>query len=462
MAIDAGNAKRKKSKGAGKVLPALCNLLGTLILLAVIGVCAPLTVPMLMGYEVLNVVSGSMEPAVPVGSVVYAKAIPLEEVQEGQVIVYQDGESIVVTRVVTNHISLGEFETKGDADNVEDPSPIPYEAVIGRMEAHVPMFGAFVPIYASLVGKVYLLMAAACGVMFNVLASRMREARRQEAARDQFEATKAGTTSLRPRRSIGGVLRAALAVVLAVAFIGSAGVIGFTTWQYSMSDALYNDAIKKYEGLGSQSSGNLESLEMAPITIDFKELCAANPDVVGWIYCPNTVINYPVLQGENNDRYLSTDYRGDYNMNGSIFVDADNSRGFVDSNSIIYGHHMNSGSMFAGLVQWADQKYYEDHPVMWLLTPTQDYKVELFSGHHVIASSYMYDIISTPGKKLSKFLAEARDLSDFSTQESIVLDDQSHYVMLTTCAYLFDNDRYVLHGKLVPIGSAGGAAIWRP
>jgi sortase B len=201
----------------------------------------------------------------------------------------------------------------------------------------------------------------------------------------------------------------------------------------------YDEAADKYTGEGSK----------VPITVDFKKLQKENPDVVGWIYCEGTEINYPVLQGKDNDQYLHTDYKGDYNIDGSIFVDADNTPGFTDSNTIIYGHHMNSGAMFAGLVNWADQEYYEKHPIIWLLTPEKNYKIVLFSGHHVPSSSSMYDIIKTPGKEMNTFLSEALEMSDFTTD--VKLNPNARYVMLSTCAYLFDGDRYVLHGVLVTV-----------
>ena len=146
---------------------------------------------------------------------------------------------------------------------------------------------------------------------------------------------------------------------------------------------------------------------------------------------------------------------------------------------------MNSGSMFAGLMKWSEQSYFKEHPVMWLLTPTQDYKVILFSSHHVNAYSTMYQIIHAPGEELAVLLGEALaeselhanaqldptltrlatmkgvDLSKVQVDESeplVLLDPESRYIMLSTCAYLFDNDRYVLHGKLVPVKSAGGKA----
>ena len=502
MASKKAKAGRARVGRGGGFLPAFCNVLGVLMLVAIIGLCAPLTLPLVAGYQVFDVISGSMEPEIPVGSVVYVKAANPSEIQEGEIIAFHEDDGVVVHRVVVNRNSLAEFVTMGDANNVEDFEPIPYEAVIGRVETHVPALGAFMAIYASTMGKVYLLLAAACGVMLNMVASNMRSSRRErelerelaelsqgaKAAQNpessQVEAysrdsgnyssdQRSQAAARKPAKRRWGILRGVLVCVLAVAFLGSAGVVGYVKWQYSVSDALYSDAMDKY-----QEDAVSASAEQPPITIDFEALCAANPDVIGWIYCPGTVINYPVLQGKDNDQYLHHDYTGTYNINGSIFVDAGNAPKFADSNTIIYGHHMNSGSMFASLEKWGERSYYEEHPIMWLLTPTQNYKVVLFSAHHVNAYSNMYEIIHRPGEELAVLLGESLvesdlnanaqldpeltkmatakgvDLSQVQTDDKapyVLLDSKSHYVMLSTCAYLFDNDRYVLHGKLVPV-----------
>lgn len=84
------SAYRSGRKG-GKFFPALCSVLGTLILVSVIAVCIPITVPKLMGYEIYDIVSGSMEPEIPVGSVIYVKAAAPEDIQEGDVIAFRRG-----------------------------------------------------------------------------------------------------------------------------------------------------------------------------------------------------------------------------------------------------------------------------------------------------------------------------------------------------------------------------------
>ena len=93
--------RRSEAKG-GNVIPALCSIIGILILCSVIASCLPVTVPRLMGYEIYNVVSGSMEPEIPVGSVIYVKAAAPEEVREGDVIAFWSNGSVVAHRVVKN------------------------------------------------------------------------------------------------------------------------------------------------------------------------------------------------------------------------------------------------------------------------------------------------------------------------------------------------------------------------
>lgn len=158
----------------GKFLSALCSILGTLILLLIIAVCIPVTVPKLMGYEIYNVVSGSMEPEIPVGSVIYVKAVSPETVEEGDIIAFTSGVSVISHRVVSNQTVEGKFTTKGDANAENDMNPVGYADLIGRVEFHLPVLGSFLAILTSTIGKVYVLTLGACGVMLNILAGRMR------------------------------------------------------------------------------------------------------------------------------------------------------------------------------------------------------------------------------------------------------------------------------------------------
>lgn len=193
--------------------------------------------------------------------------------------------------------------------------------------------------------------------------------------------------------------------------------------------------------------------ETAPITVDFDALRAVNPDVIGWIWCEGTVINYPVLQAEDDDYYLHRSFDGSYNAAGSIFAEAMNGRDFQDANTILYGHHMRNGAMFAGLEDWQDPAFAAEHPVMWILTPRRDYKVYLISGYTTSALSTVYTVFPSAGEALDEYLAEALGNSDFSPAE---VPEAEKYVVLSTCSYVFDYARYVIHGAMLPASSAGG------
>ena len=270
---------------------------------------------------------------------------------------------------------------------------------------------------------------------------------------------------------MGKIIKRIILVLALAVFLFSAGVVLVVKHQYRVSDRLYGAAADQFvsdaapiaangqaapaappEELGEYQEERLD--ETAPIAVNFAALQEVNPDVVGWIFCPDTVINYPVVQGEDDDQYLHHSYNGEFNASGSIFVEADNRRAFADSNSITYGHHMNDNSMFATLDRWQNQDYYEAHPVMWLLTPEQDYKIELFSAYTTSAYSDTYTIYPEPGANFTEYLKVAKMYSESNTD--VELDPNGHYVLLSTCAYVFDSARSVIHGRLRPLSSAGG------
>ena len=118
---------------------------------------------------------------------------------------------------------------------------------------------------------------------------------------------------------------------------------------------------------------------------------------------------------------------------------------------------MRDGSMFEVLEDWKKQSFYDAHPYLWILTPEQDYVVVLFSGYTTSATSDSYQIFNMPGDDLNAYLQNALNHSEFSAD--VELDPAAKYVMLSTCSYEFSNSRFVLHGMMVPVASAGGKPI---
>lgn len=155
--------KRKSMKGA-----LVCDLIGGVLLLAVILCCLPLTLPRLAGYQVFQVISGSMEPAIPTGSLVYVKETVPEDVEPDDVIAFYSGTgsgAVITHRVLQNQVVSGQFITKGDANEREDMNPVDYDEYIGRVEMSLPYLGYILSHVVTLQGR----LTAVCLVLLAAL-----------------------------------------------------------------------------------------------------------------------------------------------------------------------------------------------------------------------------------------------------------------------------------------------------
>lgn len=177
--------------------------------------------------------------------------------------------------------------------------------------------------------------------------------------------------------------------------------------------------------------------------VDFSQLAEINSDIVGWIYIEGTAINYPVVQAENNHYYLNRLFDGSYNDSGCIFLDCRSSSDFSDRHSIIYGHHMKDNSMFAGLVQYKKQAFYDEHPVALLVTPDAYYKIQFFSGYVSDTMSDAWDL-SFDELEFSSWLNDIQEKSCFKA--SAIPSKTGRIITLSTCTYEYDTAKFVLHG----------------
>ena len=164
-------------KRGGNILPALCSLIGTLLVLVVIIMLLPVTAPRLLGFQVYNVVSGSMAPAIPQGSMVLVRPAEWNSINPGDVIAFERDGTVVTHRVVAVHQEEGSFITRGDANEQEDFNPVPFEELIGRVERHVPVLGEVETQLSTLQGKLYLLLLVVSGLLFRWLAGKIRTIR---------------------------------------------------------------------------------------------------------------------------------------------------------------------------------------------------------------------------------------------------------------------------------------------
>ena len=177
----------------------------------------------------------------------------------------------------------------------------------------------------------------------------------------------------------------------------------------------------------------------------FQELKKKNENIIAWLYAQNTEINYPIVQGKDNEEYLHKLINGKNNKAGTLFIDYRNSKDLPDENTIIYGHNMKNGTMFGCLDEYKKQSYYEEHKMMYLLTEEKNYKIELFAGYTLPANSKIYNVSAVSNSK-EEMITSAKQKSTFQSDTEI--NENERIVTLSTCSYEYDEARYVVMGVL--------------
>ena len=167
----------EKNKRSHKIAGRALCVAGITLIVLVASACLSLIVPRLAGYEGYVVVSGSMEPNIPTGSVIYSKKTDPALLQTGDVIVFADearGTTPITHRVVTNDPSTGTIITKGDANEYADLNPVTYDGVIGKIAAHVPRIGFPVAMFTTVIGKIVAALLLLEGWVLNEIGRRLK------------------------------------------------------------------------------------------------------------------------------------------------------------------------------------------------------------------------------------------------------------------------------------------------
>lgn len=192
--------------------------------------------------------------------------------------------------------------------------------------------------------------------------------------------------------------------------------------------------------------------------VDFEALRAINPDIVGWLTIEGTGIHYPVVQGQDNDFYLTHQFDKSTSRAGCLFVDVANDAAFSDPNTIIYGHYTKDRSMFYELRGYKQQDFFDAHPTGWLITPSTIYKLHFFSGYvsDIYGDAWDTDFIE---KDYAEWLNTRKKKSVFTAE--VLPQDGDQVLTLSTCSYEFENARFVLHAILEEqsVSAAGNGRI---
>lgn len=405
-----------------RVLKVTGNLLIGLIILA----CLPVAVPKLLGIQTYNVISGSMEPSISVGSIVYVKNAEFNELAEGDVIAFESGASVVTHRITSIDSQSKLITTKGDANDTEDFVPVAYVNVIGRVVAHVPFLGYIASWLSEITGKVIAVMLLIIGLLLSNAGDKSQDKEKTE--------NKKQNTKVNPKIFL------ALGLVI---IVGSMSGFLYIFMDYQSSNSLYSELNSSYININEQvSDDSWDSM----IDVDFESLQQINPDVVAWIYVEGTDISYPILYSGDDETYLRTTMEGESAKAGSIFLEGYNYPDFKDSHSIIYGHNMRNLSMFGTLKYYkSEEGYLDEHRYFQIITPDSKMRYEIFSYFDTEAASWVYAVPYSDCEEFDDYISELlRHSYEVVDTEEVTSADR--VVTLSTCST--SGMRFTVHGVL--------------
>lgn len=198
-----------------------------------------------------------------------------------------------------------------------------------------------------------------------------------------------------------------------------------------------SDASSSQETPGTDSVGNL-----------LEEAQAESSDLVGWITVPDTTIDYPIVQTDDNSFYLNHGFEKQSSSLGVPFLDYRNASDFSDFNSIVYGHNMDKDRMFRCVNYFLEQDYFDAHPTGTLTLPDCVYTVEFFCCARVDSDSELYQQICVTNPQKTAFLETLSEhavcAKEFDTQALL----EERLLVLSTCTYAEGDARTVLVGQL--------------
>ena len=229
----------------------------------------------------------------------------------------------------------------------------------------------------------------------------------------------------------------------------------FFIWQdYRESEALYELAQETFLEEPQQDIEWEEEEQPSTqptFSIQFEQLTKINPEVIGWIWMYDTVVNYPLVQNtKNNNVYLQKTYDGTRSNSGSIFMDYRNAGDFSNANTVIYGHNMKNGTMFSVLKKFGEQKFYDAHREFYIMTPAGNRRYEIIAAFQTDALSDMYHRNFNNQKEkeqwLNKVLRDSYILSPFTATA------EDTFVTLSTCVSGNNQRaRFVVIGRLAEL-----------
>ncbi len=409
-----------------------------MLVLSVIAAVLPLSLPKLAGIKVYGVLTGSMEPEYATGGVVYVRQCDADGLQTGDVITFRLGSGadyVMTHRIVGTDAATGAFLTKGDANNSIDPEPVAPDRIIGRVVFYLPHMASVADALEKPTGIAVLLtvfiMAVVCWLLADIVKKQQKD-----------------------------MLRPALRLLAVVLMAGAGCYLGKTLLEYRLGEREYTllkqEVFAEAEALrqGEEADGlvpgerisDTETTEAEKaVQSAVAQLMQDNEDVIGWIVFENPDISYPVMQGTDNEYYLSHTFSGEKNSAGSIYADVINHDDWEDAHTILYGHNMKNRSMFGSLRSYKREDFYAGNELFRIYTAQETYVYQIFACYDVAEYSDIYTVWYTPDEGFAKLLESMQRRAYYDTGVEVSAEDK--ILTLSTCST--EGNRFVIHAKRI-------------
>ena len=217
----------------------------------------------------------------------------------------------------------------------------------------------------------------------------------------------------------------------------------------AMTEDEINEMLAGMKATETAETATEEQSEVIPVK--FEELQAVNPDIYAWITVPGTVIDYPILQhASDNTYYLMHNIDGSYGYPGCVYTENMNSKDFTDNNTVIYGHNMKNGSMFAQLHKFEDPDFFNENREVLIYLPDEVLHYTIFAAQVYDDRHLLYSFDFTDPEVYQKYLDSifsTRDMSaNIDKDVTVTADDQ--IITLVTCIGSQPNNRLLVQAVL--------------
>lgn len=250
-------------------------------------------------------------------------------------------------------------------------------------------------------------------------------------------------------------------IAVLVAVLGTSTFFIIDHYKESNKQAALYGELAELVDAAAQTDAATEPAEQIPyseekmLLPELAELYQQNGDLVGWISIADTNINYPVMQSVNEPNfYLKHDFDKEYSDYGCPYVQEDCDVQEPSDNLVIYGHHMSNGSMFAGLMKYADKSFWEKHKTIQFDTLTEKGKYEVVAIYKTVVytdspnSFRYYDFVNADTEDdFNAYIAKCKELALYDT--GITAEYGDKLITLSTCEYSRNNGRMVVMAKKV-------------